>query len=195
MDPGSAGRAEVPARRRRRRPCPARSVPQRAPDRATSVAQKRLPPLRPRRGRRPALPDDGVRGRRGIWRRCSASPALSQGFWSRLQLSWDMSNLAATDFPRLRLDRVDPTAERDQNRDGRANAATHDVGVMMTCTTGCYGAGPRGWTFRFTAFVVLRASSAPPSMDLRATDALGNGRATPFSPPDMFDPKSCANRV
>ena len=61
-----AGRAEVPAARRvGRRSAAARAVPQRGAHRAAGVAPERLPRLRHRRGRRPSLPDDGVRRRRG----------------------------------------------------------------------------------------------------------------------------------
>ena len=56
---------EVPARRRRARPGAARAVPRRGADRAADLPPERLPRLRRRRGRRPALPLDGVRGRRG----------------------------------------------------------------------------------------------------------------------------------
>ena len=60
-----AGRAEVPARGRRSRSGAADAAPQRSADGAAGVASERLPRLRHRRGRRPHLPVDGVRGRRG----------------------------------------------------------------------------------------------------------------------------------
>ena len=44
---------------------PARAIPQRAAHRPPGVAQERLPALRPRRSRRPAVPHDGVHRRRG----------------------------------------------------------------------------------------------------------------------------------
>ncbi len=65
LDAQSAGGAEVHARRRAHERGGAGALPQRSPDRAAGVAPQRLPRVRHRRDRGPALPVDGVRGRRG----------------------------------------------------------------------------------------------------------------------------------
>ena len=62
---GAAGRAQVPAPGSRSRSRPADAAAQRSADGASGLASERLPRLRHRRGRRPHLPLDGVRGRRG----------------------------------------------------------------------------------------------------------------------------------
>ena len=67
-----AGRAEVPAARRRSRSGAADAAAHRSADGAPGLAPERLPRLRHRRGRRPHLPVDGVRGRRGS--RLAAAP-------------------------------------------------------------------------------------------------------------------------
>ena len=80
---GSAGRAEVPARIPRGRPGSPGAAPQRGSPRPSDRAQERLPRLRRRRGRRPAVPDDGVRGRRGSGLAASPDRPAARGQGAR----------------------------------------------------------------------------------------------------------------
>ena len=54
---------------------PARTAPQRSARRPAGLPSERVPRLRHRRSRRPAVHDDGVHGRRGSARRCSSGSA------------------------------------------------------------------------------------------------------------------------
>ena len=71
----AAGRAEVPAARARERPGAAGAALQRGAPRATGLPPGGLPRVGRRRGRRAAVPLDGVRGRREPRRRCCAASA------------------------------------------------------------------------------------------------------------------------